>query len=266
MTPIGAAHVIRLAASVLAALVYVLWGAVPASARQVDTASARQATIAVAANFTAAAKDIAAAFTAATGHDVRLSIGSTGQLYTQITQGAPFDVFLAADRLHPQKAVDAGYGIAEHRFTYATGRLVLYGKAAEMGDGEGTLKRGAFSKIAIANPETAPYGAAAVETMSALGIYDRLAAKIVKGNTLTQVYQFIETGNAEVGFVALSQVVGRSGTSVWMVPEQLYRPIAQDAVLLQRGAGNEAALAFVAFLRGSEAGRIASAHGYGTGE
>ncbi len=221
---------------------------------------------AVAANFTEAARQIGALFEAETGHDMILSFGSTGQLYTQITQGAPFDVFLAADQARPKRAVDEGFAVPESRFTYVTGRIVLFSNDPELVTGETTLRDGAFTRLALANPVTAPYGAAAVEAMTALGLYDDLRPKIVQGNNIAQTYQFVATGNAELGFVARAQIAGHGHGSRWPVPDALYTPIAQDAVLLTRAADNAAARAFVAFLQSPAARRVTEMYGYGTGE
>lgn len=229
-------------------------------------ARAGEAAVAVAANFTEAAKEIGAAFGRSTGHKPVFSFGSTGQLFTQITQGAPFDVFLAADRERPEKAVADGLAVDGSRFTYATGRLVLFSRDSDRVKGEATLKDGDFTKIAIANPVTAPYGLAAIETMKALGVHEALAGKIVQGTNIAQTWQFVDTGNAELGFVALSQVAGRDGGSRWIVPESLHATIAQDAVLLKRGAGNPAAEAFMAFLKGPEARAVKEKYGYGAGD
>ncbi len=225
-------------------------------------ASAGQTNAAVAANFTEAAKEIAAAFKAKTGHEAVLSFGSSGQLYTQITQDAPFQVMLSADAERPQKLVKDGLGLADSRFTYAIGKLVLWSKTDGLVKGEDTLKSGSFAKIAIANPTAAPYGAAAVETMKKLGVYETLQAKIVRGNNISQTFQFVDTGNAELGFIALSQLASVTGGSRWLVPQNLYTPIKQDAVLLKKGAGNEAATAFMTFLKGPEATAIIKRFGY----
>ncbi len=228
-------------------------------------ALAGEARVAVAANFTAAAKEIAAAFRSKTGEDAVLSFGSTGQLYNQISQGAPFDVFLAADAKRPAMAVKGGQAVEGSEFTYAVGRIVLYSADPALVRGSGTLNAARFRKIAIANPKTAPYGAAAVETMKKIGVYDALRPKIVEGNNIAQTFQFVSSGNAELGFVALSEVAGREGGSRWVVPSGDYRPIRQDAVLLTGGADNEAATAFVAFLKGPEAARIMEKYGYAAG-
>jgi molybdate transport system substrate-binding protein len=226
------------------------------------SAFAGQTNIAVAANFTGAAKEIAAAFKARTGHDAVLSFGSSGQLYTQITQEAPFQILLSADAERPQKAVDDGLGVADSKFTYAVGKLVLWSKTHGVVKGEDTLKSDSFAKISIANPTAAPYGAAAVEAMKKLGVYETLTPKIVQGNTIAQAFQFVDTGNAELGFVALSQLANVTAGSRWMVPQALYSPIRQDAVLLKTAAGNEAATAFMTFLKGAEATAIIRKFGY----
>ncbi len=225
-------------------------------------ASAAQTNVAVAANFTDAAKEIAAAFKAKTGHEAVLSFGSSGQLYTQITQDAPFQVFLSADDERPKKAVDDGLGVADSRFTYAIGKLVLWSKNPDVVKGEKTLTDGKFAKIAITNPVAAPYGAAAVETMKTLKLYDTLQPKFVEGANITQAFQFVDTGNAELGFVALSQLAGKTEGSRWLVPQNLYQPIRQDAVLLKKGADNPAATGFIEFLKGPEARAIIEKYGY----
>jgi molybdate transport system substrate-binding protein len=225
-------------------------------------ALAGQTHVAVAANFTDAAKEIAAAFKQRTGHEAVLSFGSTGQLYNQITQDAPFQILLSADEERPKKLADEGLAVPESRFTYAIGKLVLWSKSRDLVRGEETLRAGSFAKLAIANPTAAPYGAAAIETLKALGLYDALRSKIVQGNNIAQAFAFIDTGNAELGFIALSQVVGNAGESRWLVPQELYTPIRQDAVLLQKGASNPAAAAFIAFLKGAEARAIIERYGY----
>lgn len=229
------------------------------------SAWASQTNVAVAANFTDAAKEIAIEFAKMTGHEAVLSFGTSGQFFTQITQDAPFQVFLSADSERPRKLVDQGLAVAESRFTYAVGKLVLWSKLPESDIGFNTLKTSAFSTLSIANPATAPYGAAAVETMKALGVYEALRAKIVQGNSIAQAFQFVDTGNAELGFVALSQVAGNTSGSRWLVPNELYKPIRQDAVLLKKGESNDAATSFVAFLKGPEARAIIEKFGYAVG-
>jgi molybdate transport system substrate-binding protein len=220
--------------------------------------------VAVAANFTEPAKRIAHAFERKTGHRAILSFGATGQFYTQITQGAPFGLFLSADQAAPKRLADEGLAVADTLFTYAIGKLALFSREADLVKGEQTLRDGRFNKIAIANPTTAPYGAAAIEVMKALGVHDKLASKIVQGNNIAQTYQFVDTGNAELGFVALSQVIERPGGSRWVVAQNLYTPIRQDAVVLKTGAGNAAARPFIDFLRGPEAAAVIDTFGYAT--
>lgn len=225
-------------------------------------ASAGQTNVAVAANFTDAAKEIATAFKQKTGNDAVLSFGASGQFYTQITQDAPFEILLSADADRPKKLVEDGLGVADSRFTYAIGKLVLWSKDPKLVKGEDTLKSAAFAKLSICNPVAAPYGAAAVETMKSLKLYDALKPKFVEGANITQAFQFVATGNADLGFVALSQLTGDDSGSRWMVPQDLYAPIRQDAVLLKKGAGNAAAVAFMSFLKGPEATAIIKKYGY----
>ena len=227
--------------------------------------AAGQVRVAVAANFTQAAKEIGAAFAEKTGYRAILSFGSTGQLFTQIGLDAPFDVFLAADTARPQKAVEDGLALAESRFTYARGRLVLFSADEGFVEGKATLERDGFRKIAMANPVTAPYGAAALQVLEALGVHDALRGKFVFGSNIAQTFQFVDTGNAELGFVAFSQIRDRADGSRWIVPQRYHEPIAQDAVLLRRGADNAAARAYMAFLRGGEARAIRTKYGYDGG-
>lgn len=225
-------------------------------------AFAGEAMVAVAANFTEPAREIAAKFEAETGHTAVLSFGSTGQLFTQIQQGAPFDVFLSADTERPARAMDDNLAVKDSAFTYAIGAIVLYSTNVDLVAGAETLRNGNFGRLAIANPETAPYGAGAVEAMQKLGVYDALQPKLVRGNNIAQAYQFVETGNAELGFVASSQVVDKGG-SKWFVPSDLYSPVRQDAVLLTHGQADEAAVAFVEFLKSPDARAIIRRYGYG---
>jgi molybdate transport system substrate-binding protein len=225
-------------------------------------AFAETTSVAVAANFTEAAEEIATAFTAATGHTAELSFGASGQFYTQITQAAPFEVFLSADDERPAMAVTQGFGVEGSVFTYAIGQLVLYSTDPDLVTGPETLDAGDFQQLSIADPATAPYGAAAIEAMQALGVYDALQPKIVQGTNITQAYQFVESASAELGFVALSQVSQVEGGSRWVVPTDLYQPIRQDAVLLKSGEDNPAAVAFMDFLKGDEAKAIIEKYGY----
>lgn len=226
---------------------------------------AAEVKVAVAANFTEPARLIAARFKARTGHEAMLSMGSTGQLYAQIANGAPFEILLSADRERPERVEADGLGVAGSRFTYAIGRLVLYSKTAGLVDAKGqVLKSGRFERIAIADPKTAPYGVAAVETIRKLGVETSLRSKLVQGASIAQAYQFVDSGAAELGFVALSQVIAVKGGSRWLVPAADHTPIDQQAVLLKTGASNPAAKAFLAFLKGPEARAIIRRSGYET--
>ncbi|MBL8553937.1 MAG: molybdate ABC transporter substrate-binding protein [Phenylobacterium sp.] len=226
-------------------------------------AAAAEVKVAVAANFTEPAREIAARFKARTGHDAILGFGSSGQFFAQIANGAPYEVFLSADVERPQKAEADGLAVAGSRFTYATGRLVLYSTTRGLVDASGAvLKTDRFRKLAIADPKTAPYGLAAVETMRRLGVEARLKPRLVQGASIAQAYQFVDTGAAELGFVALSQLAGVTGGSRWVVPAGLHTPIDQQAVLLKTGANNAAATAFLAFLRGAEARAVIRRYGY----
>ncbi len=226
-------------------------------------ATAAETQVAVAANFTAPAQAIAAAFAKATGHTAVLSFGSSGAFYTQISHGAPFEVFLSADAERPAKAEAEGFAVPGTRFTYAVGRLVLYSATPGVVDGHGAvLRRGTFAHLAIADPAAAPYGVAAVETLKKLKLYDAVAPKIVQGSSITQAYQFVATGAADLGFVALSQVVDVAGGSRWIVPDANHAPIVQQAVLLKTGAATPAAAAFIAFLKTPAAVAIITRFGY----
>jgi molybdate transport system substrate-binding protein len=226
-------------------------------------ALAAETRVAVAANFTAPARAIAAQFEARTGHKAVLSFGSSGQFYTQIANGAPYEVFLSADVERPLKAEAEGLAVIGTRFTYATGRLVLWSKTPGLVDGNGAvLTRGGFEKLAVADARLAPYGQATVETLGKRRLYEGLKAKLVTGSSITQTFQFVQTGAAELGFVALSQVIDEKGGSRWIVPAADHTPIDQQAVLLKTGASSDAAKAFVAFLKGSEAKAIIRRYGY----
>jgi molybdate transport system substrate-binding protein len=226
-------------------------------------ALAGETQVAVAANFTEPAKEIAAAFTAATGHRAILSFGSSGQVYAQMAHGAPYEVFLSADAERPRKAEQEGLAAPGARFTYAVGRLVLFSRTPGLVDPAGAvLKTGRFAHIAIADPAAAPYGAAALQTMQKLGVHEALKPKIVQGASIAQAYQFVATGAAELGFVALSQVAGEPGGSRWIVPSADHAAIEQQATLLFTGAKNPAAGAFLAFLKGPQAKAIIRRYGY----
>lgn len=227
-------------------------------------AQAGETLVAVAANYTAPVKEIAAAFEKKTGDKVNFSFGSTGQLYTQITQGAPFEALFAADDERPIQAETEGFGVPGSTFTYAVGTLVLWSAKPGLVDARGeVLKSGGFAKLSIANPKGAPYGAAAVEALKKLGLYEALEPKIVQGNNISQAHQFVATGNADLGFVALSQVALDPSGSRWVVPQELYTPIYQDVVLLKKGAANPVASAFLAFQKSPEALAVLKKYGYG---
>ena len=222
--------------------------------------------VAVAANFTAPARALAEVFARTTGHEAKLSFGATGAFYTQIKNGAPFDVLLAADDERPARLEKEGDTVAGSRFTYATGQLVLWSAKPGLVDDEGAvLKHGNFGKIAIANPKNAPYGAAAVEAMEKLGLAATLQPKLVTGESIGQTFNFIATGNAELGFVALAQVLEggklKSG-SMWVVPAQYHAPIIQDAVILKRAANNPAAKAWMELLKTPQSKELIRSYGY----
>jgi len=226
-------------------------------------AMAADTQVAVAANFTEPAKEIATAFKAATGHNAIMSFGSSGQFYAQMARGAPFEVFLSADADRPKKAEQDGLGVTGTRFTYAIGRLVLYSKTPALVDDNGAvLKTGKFQKLSIADPVAAPYGVAAVATMNKLGVYNTLKPKIVMGTSITQAYQFVDTGAAELGFVAYSQVINVPGGSRWLVPATFHAPIDQQAILLYTGQNSVAAKAFLTFLKSPASLAIIKKYGY----
>jgi len=222
---------------------------------------AAKVTLAVAANFTAPMKQLVRHFEDQTGHQTVVSSGSTGKLYAQILNGAPFDIFLAADQERPLLLHRAG--LAQAPKTYAIGRLVLWSKDQGLIAGDpAVLTRGDFARLAIANPKTAPYGVAAMQIIEALGQRQALEPKLVRGDNIAQTYQFVMSGNAQLGFVAASQVNASDIGSRWVPPPSLYQPIRQDAVLLNRGKNKPAALAFMAFLDSAAARQIADRHGY----
>ena len=229
-------------------------------------AQADDVSVAVAANFTAPMQQIAAAFEKETGHKVVASYGSTGKFYAQIKNGAPFELLLAADDETPAKLIKENAAVAGSQFTYAIGKLVLWSAKSAVVDAKGeVLKKGGFDHLALANPKLAPYGAAGVEVMKALGAYDALQPKIVSAENITQAYQFVNSGNALLGFVALSQVLkdGKIDGSAWLVPAHLYAPIRQDAVLLEKGRGKPAAQALANYLKGDKAKAVIKSFGYG---
>jgi molybdate transport system substrate-binding protein len=230
------------------------------------TAQAGEVTVAVAANFAAPMQTIAKAFEQDTGHKAQLAFGSTGKFYAQIKQAAPFAVLLAADDETPARLEKEGLAVAGTRFTYATGRLALWSKQPNLVDDKGEVLRSKrFEKLAIADPKLAPYGAAALEVMQGMGVQASLAAKLVQGESIGQTYQFITTENAQLGFVALSQIIfeGRLNTgSAWVVPQHMHTPLKQDAVLLNAGKDNAAAHALLKYLRSERAKAIMRQYGY----
>ncbi len=229
---------------------------------------AETALVAVAANFAAPAKSLVDHFTAETGHTLKISTGSTGQLYAQIANGAPYDVFLSADAERPSKLEQSGLAVPGSRFTYAVGRLVLWSPGADAAGGsfEAAFAGRAHRSIAIANPDLAPYGAAAREALRAKGLWNEVKARLVFGQNIAQAHAMVATGNAEIGFVAQSQLEnkGQKGAK-WPVPAESHAPISQDAVLLTRARDNVAARAFVSFLKGNGAKKIIEEFGYESG-
>ncbi len=225
-----------------------------------------QLQVAVAANFTAPMQAIAADFEKDTGNKVVASFGATGQFYAQIKNGAPFEVFLAADDSTPAKLESEGQTVPGSRFTYATGALALWSAQDGYVDQDGdVLKKNQYRHLAIANPKTAPYGLAATQVLDKLGLTQAVASKIVEGQNISQAQQFVATGNAELGFVALSQIYKNgkiTGGSAWIVPASLHEPIRQDAVILVKGKDSPAARAFVEYLKGPKAAEIIKSFGY----
>jgi molybdate transport system substrate-binding protein len=237
-------------------LLWILLGLISASPALAD-----QVRVAVAANFTAPARELATLFKARSGHEVVLSFGSSGQLFAQITQAAPFDVFLSADAERPERLVRERLAAADSRFTYSIGKLILWSRDRRAEAGELALRQ-PFEKIAIANPAAAPYGGAALDVLRNLGLLEQLRRRIVQGTSIAQTFQFVESGNAELGFIALSQLEGRTDGGRWLVPPALHGSLQQDAVLLTRGQGNKAATEFLNFLKSTEARALISRFGY----
>lgn len=232
----------------------------------VTVVEADEVQVAVAANFTAPMKVIAAEFEKSTGHKALLSFGSTGKLYAQIKNGAPFDVLLAADDETTLKLEKEGAAVTGTRFTYAIGKLVLWSAREGYVDGKGeVLKQGNYGHIALASPKLAPYGAAAQEVLRKAGLFDVVQPKVVLGENIAQTYQFIKSGNAELGFIALSQVYANDKLkegSAWIVPSDLYSPIRQDVVVLSRGKTNPAAAELMKFMKSERARMVITSFGY----
>ncbi|MGL4318270.1 MAG: molybdate ABC transporter substrate-binding protein [Pseudomonas sp.] len=227
---------------------------------------AEEVQVAVAANFTAPMQAIAPDFEKATGHKLVASYGATGQFYAQIHNGAPFDVFLAADDSTPAKLESEGQSVSGSRFTYAIGALALWSAKDGYVDDQGAvLEANQFQHLAIANPKAAPYGLAATQVLTRLGLSESVAPKLVEGQNIAQTLQFVSTGNAELGFVALSQVYkdGKlTSGSAWRVPAELHEPIRQDALILNKGKDNPAARALVEYLQGEQAAAVIKSYGY----
>lgn len=230
------------------------------------SALAEEVKVAVAANFSKPVAEIAKSFEQDTGNKLIVSPASTGKLYVQVKNGAPFEVFLSADNKTPKKLLDESYAVAGTEFTYAKGKLVLWsGDAEKIKDDDSILRQASFKHLAVANPKTAPYGAAAYEVMEQLKLTDTLKEKLVQGENIAQTKQFVESGNAELGFVALSQVFKNSkltSGSMWEIPTTMYSPILQDAVLLKAGEKNAAAKAFLDYLKSEKAKTIIQGYGY----
>ncbi|MGL4204818.1 MAG: molybdate ABC transporter substrate-binding protein [Aeromonadaceae bacterium] len=231
-----------------------------------SAAHADEVLVAVAANFLAPLQEIAAEFEKSTQHHAVITPGATGKLFTQIQNGAPFEVMVSADSKTPKKLVKAELALADSQFTYARGKLVLWSGDEKRVDNQGAvLKSGSFKHLAIANPKTAPYGAAAIETLDKLGLSTTLQGKLVTGENISQTKQFVDSGNAELGFVALSQVYKNGKItkgSAWLVPENFYSPLYQDAVLLKKGEDNPAATALLNYLKSDKAKAIMATYGY----
>lgn len=231
-------------------------------------ARADEVLVAVAANFAAPMQKIASAFEQISGHRVILSLGGTGKLYAQIVNGAPFEVFLSADQATTQRLEQEGFAVKGSQFTYAIGKLVLWSSDPKLVDVGGTiLKRGDFQRLAVANPKTAPYGAAAFSVLRQLDLLSQLQARLVQGENIGQTYQFVATGAAQLGFVALSQVMSEGSLiagSVWRVPENFYQPIRQNALLLNKGKNHKAAQELLTYLKGVNAQAVMLGYGYAT--
>ena len=246
----------------------VVAGAVAAVFSVALPAGAEEIQVAVAANFTAPAQELAPIFEKQTGNKVKLSFGSTGAFFAQINNGAPFDILLAADDTTPAKLLANGNGVKGSAFTYAQGKLVFWSADPKLVDKDGkAVKEMKFNKCAVADPKLAPYGEAAYETLKSLKLLDKYEPKFVTGNNIGKTFQFVKTGNAEVGFVALSQVYKNGKItegSGWIVPSKYYQPIRQDAVLLKHGEKSAAAKSFLKFLQSAEANKLKQSYGYAT--
>jgi molybdate transport system substrate-binding protein len=221
--------------------------------------------VACAANFANVQARLSEVFTRGSGHTVVVSTGSSGQLYAQIRNGAPFDVFLSADSERPARLEQDSFAVARSRFVYALGRLALYGPGLDSVRAGGVdLRDARYRTIAIANPATAPYGDAALQVIARLGLRDRVTDRLIRGESIAQTFQFVESRAAVLGFVAYSQVRSKPARTFWLVPLDYHDPISQEAVLLRRGESNPAARAYVEFLKGEVASRVIASFGYAT--
>ncbi|MDD1623405.1 MAG: molybdate ABC transporter substrate-binding protein [Methylococcaceae bacterium] len=231
-----------------------------------QTSWAASVLVAVAANFSKPMTEIAAEFEKATGHSAKLSFGSSGKFVSQIENGGPFEVLLSADEKSPQKLEQSGLTVPDSQFTYALGKLVLWSAKPGYVDNQGKiLTTGGFKHLALADPKLAPYGLAAMEVLKKIGLMEKLQPLFVQGENIAQTYQFISTANAELGFVALSQVIenGKIATgSGWIIPGDYYAPIRQGAVLMKKGAENPAAPALLDYLKSAPALAIIEKYGY----
>lgn len=233
-----------------------------------NLAHAAETTIAVAANFTKTIEEIGKAFEQETGHKAKFSFGPTGKLYAQIKNGAPFDAFFGADERRPKLTIDDGIGVKDSYFVYAQGQLALYsGQHRVDQNATEILKAAEFNKIAIANPRTAPYGERAQAYLKSQGLYDNVKSKIVNGESIAHAFQYVVTGNAQIGFIALSQIVDPQSPvyqkgHYWILPQADYKPINQGAIITQRGADNEATQAFMTFIKTPKAIEIIKRYGY----
>lgn len=237
---------------------------VPVLGFSASTAYAEKVLVAVASNFTAPMNDIAHSFEAATGHDVTLSFGSSGKLFAQIRNGAPYHLFLSADQEKPLKLAQAGFSVPDTQFTYALGRLALWSAETDIQPLK-KLKAGDFTRLALANPRLAPYGEAAIRTLSSLDLEQTTRRKRVTGENINQTWQFVSTGNAQLGFVALSQVTSDghvTSGSAWIIPPERHQTIRQDAILLPKGTDNAAARALLDYLQSDETANIIRRYGY----
>lgn len=226
---------------------------------------AESVSVAVAANFTGPMKELAARFKQKSGHDLKLTFGASGKFYAQIKQGAPFQVFLSADQEKPLRLEQEKQTIPGSRFTYAQGSLVLWSSKPGLVDAKGqVLKQGSFKHLAVANPKLAPYGVAAIDVLTRMGLKQSLQSRFVQGENIAQTYQFVASGNAELGFIAYSQVIKTNPPqgSIWVIPQSFYRPIRQDAVLLNKAKNSAAAREFMAYLKSKPAREIIKGYGY----